>query len=61
MLTHANFLARFSFEMKVFGYPWNDKKRNLLLLNFHLDDMFRVALGPTNEVQESISRRPFRI
>ena len=42
MLTHANFLARFSFEMKVFGYPWNDKKRNLLLLDFHLDDMFRV-------------------
>jgi hypothetical protein len=41
-LTHADFLARFSFKMKVFGDSRDNKKRDLLFSNFHLDDAFPV-------------------
>jgi hypothetical protein len=45
MLTHANFLARFGFEREVFRYPRNNIKRNLLFLDFHLDDPLGVYLS----------------
>lgn len=45
MYTHADFLACFSFEMEVFGYPGYNVKRNLLILDFHLDDTRRVYLS----------------
>jgi hypothetical protein len=45
IFTHANFLARFSLERKVFRYPRDNKKRNLLLLDFHLDNPLRVYLA----------------
>jgi hypothetical protein len=45
MLTHADFLARLCFKLKVFGDTGNNKKRNLLFSNFHLDDTFRVYLS----------------
>jgi len=45
IVTHANFLARFSLKREVFRYPGNNKKRNLLLLDFHLDNPLRVYLS----------------
>lgn len=45
MHTHTDFLACFSFEMEVFGYPGYNVKRNLLILDLHFDDTRRVYLS----------------
>lgn len=41
-LTHADFLARLCFKLKVFGDTGNNKERDVLFSNFRLDDTFRV-------------------